>query len=92
MRVVNTIERETMSAEWENWLLDEVSNCARIEHVLSAEEPTHDYGPRDDQEEAQAAKDHLESVRQWHTAYCTSCRLEQEALQSSSGARYAVLE
>lgn len=36
MRTVNSVEREMMHAEWENWLLDENHRCEQVETVLAA--------------------------------------------------------
>ncbi|KAI2630956.1 hypothetical protein GGR54DRAFT_584919 [Hypoxylon sp. NC1633] len=36
MRVVNSVEREMMHAEWENWLLDENRRCEQVGGVLAA--------------------------------------------------------
>ncbi|KAI1212978.1 uncharacterized protein F4807DRAFT_307069 [Annulohypoxylon truncatum] len=35
MRTVNSVEREVMHAEWENWLLDENHRCEQVEAALA---------------------------------------------------------
>ncbi|KAI9838008.1 MAG: hypothetical protein M1819_006162 [Sarea resinae] len=40
MRVVNSIEREMMKAEWENWLVDEVSRCRQVQAMLEEKNRT----------------------------------------------------
>ncbi|KAH0534208.1 hypothetical protein FGG08_007205, partial [Glutinoglossum americanum] len=34
MRVVNSVEREILTVEWENWLMDENSRCRQLEDLL----------------------------------------------------------
>ncbi|KAH8673669.1 PH domain-containing protein [Xylariales sp. PMI_506] len=36
MRMVNSVEREMLQSEWENWLLDENLRCDQVEGVLQA--------------------------------------------------------
>lgn len=38
MRLVNNVERETIKAEWENWVLDEGARCRKMRDVLEEEE------------------------------------------------------
>lgn len=38
MRVVNSIEKEMIQAEWEEWIRAENSRCARMEELLRAKE------------------------------------------------------
>lgn len=37
MRVVNSIEREMVQSEWENWLTDETMRCDQLKMVLDEE-------------------------------------------------------
>ena len=36
MRVVNSIEKEMMQAEWETWIQEETSKCEQMRHMLDA--------------------------------------------------------
>ena len=41
MRVVNSIEREMVQSEWENWLTDETMRCDQLKMVLNGQAPAH---------------------------------------------------
>ncbi|KAI5868024.1 hypothetical protein GGS23DRAFT_543695 [Durotheca rogersii] len=94
MRVVNSVEREMLQAEWENWLLDENHRCEQVEVVLatwdSSSSPTSGGakgGPGRDSELAQKVLQSVgkdESKRKglqlWYEEYCGSCREDREVL------------
>lgn len=89
MRVVNSVEEETMKAEWENWLLDENTRCKQVEMMLVHNKSTSAASlkkslSREEQEEAEAKErgrqSTLENISKWQDEYCGSCRREQEAL------------
>lgn len=70
MRVVNSIEREVIKAEWERWLLSENGKCKQIGKLLDQRDGLlpHDGG----------GKQHdRKTVRVWHSIYCSSCSREQ---------------
>ena len=81
MRVVNTIEREVLQAEFENWLLEESVKCKRLGTIL-----------RQNNTELLAEKDanaqrvldggpsRLEEVRAWQQRYCKSCTKELDTV------------
>lgn len=68
MRMVNSIEREALHAEWDNWLIDENMKCARIGELLRTGNETSGLRPH---------------VQEWYNDYCTSCRAEQERQRSA---------
>ena len=82
MRVVNSIEREVLQAEWENWLLEENIKCKHMGAMLSRntsdllEEKTYDR-----QHVRNGEPKGLEEMRAWQRQYCESCN---KALQSVS--------
>lgn len=39
MRVVNSIEREMVQSEWENWLADEMLRCDQVKALLHSQQP-----------------------------------------------------
>ncbi len=96
MRVVNSVEREMVRAEWENWLLDENTRCRQVQILLrenrtSTPTSTGKRGKKakkvadaqrvmDTKERERAAK--LDGLRLWHEDYCGSCKREQELLQT----------
>jgi len=65
--MVNSIERETLQAEWDNWLLDENIKCDQIGQLLKSGNHTPGDAPR---------------IQEWYNDYCTSCRAEQERRRS----------
>ena len=85
MRVVNTIEREMLLAEWENWVGDEMFRCNQIERLIRENDTSTRY---EDVEAVtiQFGKD-METLRQWHAGYCGSCRRQQLKLETQGQAR-----
>jgi hypothetical protein len=90
MRVVNSIEREMMQAEWENWLLDENTRCKQVQAMLSEDRegglssnsrPRSKAGNEQQSFELDEAKrSKLAKMRVWHEEYCGSCKLEQDTM------------
>lgn len=87
MRLINRVEREVLTAEWENWLADENVRCRQIGQILASS--TQDTASIQDEHDGvlQAAEqegiDSLDGLKSWHAEYCTSCRHEEELLQDS---------
>lgn len=88
MRVVNSVEREMLQAEWENWLLDETTRCKQVQMMLQENygklSPTRRIKEADSQQ-VLAAKDQdrtarMDELKKWQEEYCGSCKLEQERL------------
>jgi len=75
LRLINSIERETVRAEYENWVLEENVQCERIGKMLNAlakqGELTIDRRDKDG---------HVAKLKAWQAGYCQSCRMEQELL------------
>lgn len=67
MRVVNRIEGEMISAEWENWLVGEVSRCASIREAFSGEKG---------QKLLESKKGRERELIEWQRDYCGSCKAE----------------
>jgi hypothetical protein len=83
MRVVNSIEREILRAEWENWLLDENTRCKQAQMLLQDNSnPSNDrsVGKADGQQVMDIKDKRMKNLRSWQEEYCGSCRREQEAL------------
>ena len=59
MRVVNSIEKEMMQAEWEDWLRRETGSCERMEEMIARNV---------DNEKA------IGELREGFEDYCQSCR------------------
>ncbi|KAL2074438.1 hypothetical protein VTL71DRAFT_8216 [Oculimacula yallundae] len=82
LRVVNNVERETIKAEWENWLLDENQRCRQAQVILH-EDRTNKRTKGGEAQQVLGMKrgdGRLDELRRWHEEYCGSCKLEQEKL------------
>jgi hypothetical protein len=78
LRLINSIEREAVQAEYENWVLEENVQCERIGTMLDTlveknEKASTDLAKRDN--DGRVAK-----LKAWQEGYCQSCKLEQEVL------------
>ncbi|KAI0013678.1 PH domain-containing protein [Xylariaceae sp. FL0662B] len=90
MRVVNSVEREMLHSEWENWLFDENHRCEQVEAILAAAAAAAGDSKGNSAVKGEAAQKVLEagqkdesrlaSLRTWHREYCGSCRADREAL------------
>ena len=74
MRVVNSIEREMIQAEWENWLMDEGAKCERLGHLIRRNNDT------ELSSSSPSGLDRAEEIKTWHQEYCGSCSQEQALL------------
>lgn len=91
MRVVNSVEREMLRAEWENWLLDENNRCRQVGRMLQEKDSDRNQttahsassGTSKGAGEEQKVMDakggtRLDEVRAWYEEYCGSCRRERD--------------
>ncbi|PHH63232.1 hypothetical protein CDD81_6184 [Ophiocordyceps australis] len=76
MRVVNSVERQVVQSEWENWLVNEKALCDGLDVVYGGEETR----------EAQvfASKrlrpEEHRAIDEWRQIHCGSCRKDLEAV------------
>lgn len=75
LRVVNSIEREMIQAEWEHWLKMENRNCQRLEIVIR-ENRTEDLRSNSQYSAGKGKFCHQGQIRAWHKSYCESCSHE----------------
>lgn len=78
LRVVNSIEREMIQAEWEHWLKGENRKCQRLEIVIR-ENRTEGLRPNEEDSQDRAGKGKYSQegqIRAWHKTYCDSCSHE----------------
>ncbi len=83
MRIVNSIEKEMMQSEWENWLMDENLRCEQVQLMLQ--------DGKDKSKRAKAAASQktmadidttkIEVLKTWHDEYCGSCRADRDLLE-----------
>lgn len=73
MRVVNSIEREMVQAEWETWLTEESIKCKQLEAII-----------RQNSTELLTGKgkgiDRPKEISAWYQEYCGSCSKEQDLI------------
>lgn len=91
MRVVNSVEREMLRAEWENWLLDENNRCRQVGRMLQDRDRDSnqaiDHTPssgtsqgagKEQQVVDAKGRTRLDDVQAWYEEYCGSCRRERD--------------
>ncbi|PFH58657.1 hypothetical protein XA68_13403 [Ophiocordyceps unilateralis] len=71
MRVVNSIERETVRSELENWLVNENALCDDLDHAMRAESG---------RGEGRLGSLGRGSLAEWRERHCSSCRRDLEGL------------
>lgn len=83
LRVVNSIEREVVRAEWERWVQQESRRCRMIDTVLK------DRGSSSDKESDDEIKHRLsgreDDIEDWYKDYCLSCEQERKKMADISG-------
>lgn len=89
LRVINSIEREMVDAEWEGWLYGEVAKCKQIEmHLLkdaTGSIKSNDRSVSGKQQSLVLEHVNWSDVRTWHEKYCSSCIQEEESLMEKHG-------
>lgn len=93
MRVVNSIEKEMIQSEWENWLSDENLRCEQVKMMLvekssdnNSKEGTTAASPSGDATQKIVRpidEKRVEALKMWHNEYCGSCRMEKDRLLES---------
>ncbi|KAI6785749.1 uncharacterized protein J7T54_006088 [Emericellopsis cladophorae] len=78
MRVVNSIEKEMLQSEWENWLANEVSLCEDLTVVLSKDEEKAGKARDESMQKVLAAmpSTRREALIEWRDKHCGSCQLD----------------
>lgn len=88
MRIVNSIEQETIQSEWENWLADENMRCEQVNLMLKEKagvaEQSSKKGSASSQQQQKVMRDvdetRIEALKVWHQDYCGSCQADQARL------------
>lgn len=84
MRMINTIEREVIRAEWENWLLDENSRCRQAGNMLREDRTTGNTGRKNrgsQQVLNDPSQERMDTLISWNDEYCGSCKMELDTLR-----------
>ncbi|POR34828.1 Putative PH domain-containing protein C19A8.02 [Tolypocladium paradoxum] len=88
MRVVNSIEREMMQSEWENWLINEKSLCDDLDSLLrggdgdgrGADRGQPTGGSSTQKVLGSMKEDRKKALEEWRDSYCGSCRKDLGAM------------
>ncbi|KAJ5551594.1 hypothetical protein N7535_000461 [Penicillium sp. DV-2018c] len=79
LRVVNSIEKEVVEAEWQRWLREEVRRCRQVETLLGGETAQGDDTQLGGTARAERIfAEHADDIKHWYEEYCSSCRMEEE--------------
>ena len=86
MRVVNSVEREMIQAEWDHWLMNEMVNCQQLDSMIRGNYSSRSFTNRKPlSDHRDSPPDHDEELRGWYESYCESCSIERNR-QLSDGA------
>ncbi|KAG0640442.1 hypothetical protein HOY80DRAFT_903624 [Tuber brumale] len=84
MRVVNSLERDMVYAEWDNWLFEETSRCKQALFILNSRKPPTGSTGQNSTFEGGDRGEHSEAAK-WLSEYCDSCNRERS--ESDTGRR-----
>lgn len=84
LRVVNSIEREMVEAQWEAWLNEENAMCKQTEVLMDRNHTGSHIGGDgqrvDDQQRSEVGLPERSQVVAWHQDYCGSCAREKQVM------------
>ncbi|VUC28306.1 unnamed protein product [Clonostachys rosea] len=86
MRVVNSIEREILQSEWENWLMNESAQCDDLRAILDGDDEN--TKKKDNGRKSKSSQKVVESMtpekkeilREWKDKYCGSCQRDLQTV------------
>ena len=88
LRIISSIEREIVKAEWEHWILQENARCNHLGRILSHRNKTAE-GSKGSENQEQIVDDGrgemTGEVKEWIGEYCGSCSREREAMAGTDG-------
>ncbi len=97
MRIVNSIEKEMLQSEWENWLSNENTRCEQAALMLADSKDKTSATAAGEQQSSKRGRDQkvprpvdekrLDSLKTWHRDYCGSCRADQAMLDLAAAQR-----
>lgn len=88
IRMVNRIDKDAVTAEYENWLVEESSTCMQVGQMLAARMARAKHAQQNSTDAVAAGtsetKDRLTEedligLLEWHAGYCQSCEEEKVA-------------
>ncbi|RBR06935.1 uncharacterized protein FIESC28_10878 [Fusarium coffeatum] len=89
MRVVNSIEREMLQSEWENWLVDEKVLCDELDTMLEQQDETKERKKGADTSKGSKGSQKVmepisakrrQVLEQWRDSYCGSCKQDYQVV------------
>ena len=87
MRVVNSIEREMVQSEWENWLMNEKELCDDLEMMLQSGSGSGSSKATSAEEAARKmiksmSPDSKKAMEEWRDEHCGSCKHDYRAVMT----------
>ncbi|ETS06467.1 hypothetical protein M419DRAFT_125900 [Trichoderma reesei RUT C-30] len=86
MRVVNSVEREVLQSEWENWLENEKSLCDNLDEMLYEDKSKGSDKGKDTADASSSQKamgsippERRRALEAWRDDYCGSCRSDHKS-------------
>ena len=79
LRVINSIEREMVDAEWEVWLEDENMKCKQVKTIMQ-QNRTKSLAETGSQRPSEIGSQERAHILSWHRDYCGSCAQEKESM------------
>ncbi|CAO1599792.1 SNF1-interacting protein [Xanthoria calcicola] len=81
LRVINSIERGMVDAEWEGWLEEENMKCKHMKTLMRQNRTApSDSGDQGSQQPSGVGSPDRTQIMLWHGVYCGSCAQEKELL------------
>lgn len=81
LRVINSIERGMVDAEWEGWLEEENMKCKHMKTLMRQNRTApSDSGEQGGQQPSGMGSQDRTRIMSWHGVYCGSCAQEKELL------------
>lgn len=83
MRIVNSIEREMLQSEWENWLVSENALCEDLRFILqSGNTGDGNKGSEAHKKMSKMSEEEKRAVEEFQGNYCSSCRVDFEGIMA----------
>ncbi|KMU89886.1 SipA3 [Coccidioides immitis H538.4] len=83
LKVINSIEKEVIRAEWERWIQQETRRCHMVDNMLNNRGTKPDKDRADDVKQRFSGRE--DDIENWYKDYCLSCEQEQKRILDISG-------
>nr|KMM73263.1 hypothetical protein CPAG_09552 [Coccidioides posadasii RMSCC 3488] len=78
LKVINSIEKEVIRAEWERWIQQETRRCHMVDNMLNNRGTKPDKDRADDVRQRFSGRE--DDIENWYKDYCLSCEQEQKRI------------